>query len=99
MIRVRLPFHLRNLARVEREVHVQVAGEATIAAVLDALEADHPALAGTIREHGTRQRRAFLRFFADGKDLSHESQQAELPAAVVSGDEPFIVLGAISGGS
>ncbi len=99
MIRVELPYHLRNLARVSgREVSVEVEGQVTIKAVLDSLESDFPALAGTIREHGTRKRRAYLRFFADGQDLSHESADTLLPDAVAAGEEPFIVLGAIAGG-
>ena len=98
MIRVRLPYHLSNLAKAGREVQVETSGPATIAAVLDALEAGYPQLIGTIREHGTRQRRAFLRYFAEGRDLSHESPETLVPAAVAAGTEPFIILGAISGG-
>ena len=97
-IRVVLPFHLRNLAQVGGEVQVEVAAPVTQRAVLDALEARYPMLRGTIREHGTLQRRAFLRFFACEEDLSHEPPDAPLPEAVASGKEPFVVLGAIAGG-
>jgi hypothetical protein len=97
-VRVRLPHHLRTLARVEAEVRVEVEGAPTIRGVLDALEARHPTLRGTIRDHTDGERRAYLRYFADGSDLSHEPQEAELPAGVAAGDEPFIVLGAIAGG-
>ena len=93
-----LPFHLRNLAQVGSEVQLEVATPVTQRAVLDALEARYPMLRGTIREHGTLQRRAFLRFFACEEDLSHESPDAPLPEAVASGKEPFVVLGAIAGG-
>jgi sulfur-carrier protein len=99
MIRVILPFHLRNLAHVGSEVTLEVEGEVTIRAVLDALEASYPMLRGAIREHDTQQRRAFLRFFACEEDLSLQSPDAPLPEAVVSGKEPFIVIGAIAGGS
>lgn len=98
MIRVALPYHLRTMARVDREVRVDVGGAPTVRAVLDAVEARYPMLAGTIREHGTHQRRAYLRYFADGQDLSHDDPDTLLPDAVTSGAEPFIVLGAISGG-
>lgn len=98
MIRVELPAHLRNLARVGREVELEVGGRATIASVLDALEARYPMLCGTIRDQVTRERRPFLRFFACEEDLSHESPDTPLPDAVVSGKEPLIVLGAIAGG-
>lgn len=97
MIRVELPHHLRTLARCGREVTVLVEGPVTIAAVLDALEAAHPELRGTIREHGQR-RRAFVRFFACQEDWSHEPWDAPLPDAVASGREPFLVIGAIAGG-
>lgn len=97
-IRVVLPFHLRNLAQVGSEVQLEVAPPVSQRAVLDALEARYPMLRGTIREHGTSQRRAFLRFFACEEDLSHESPDAPLPEAVASGKEPFVVLGAIAGG-
>ena len=99
MIRVILPFHLRNLAHVGNEVTLEVEGEVTIRSVLDALEASYPMLRGAIREHDTLQRRAFLRFFACEEDVSHQSPDAPLPEAVVSGKEPFIVIGAIAGGS
>ena len=98
MIRVVLPFHLRTLARVTDEVHLEVPAPITIGAVLDALEARHPALCGTIRDHGTLQRRPFIRFFACKEDLSLEPPGAPLPAAVLAGDEPFCVVGAMAGG-
>jgi len=98
MIRVILPFHLRTLAHVGNEVTLEVEAPVTQRSVLDALEARYPMLRGTIREHGTQQRRAFLRFFACEEDLSHESPDAPLPEAVASGKEPFIVIGAIAGG-
>jgi molybdopterin converting factor small subunit len=98
VIRVRLPAHLRNLAKVDREVELDVAEPITARTVLDALEARYPVLRGTIRDHQTLERRAFLRYFACQQDLSHESPDAPLPAAVVSGDEPFFVLGAVAGG-
>jgi hypothetical protein len=98
MIRVVLPAHLRTLARVSGEVTLDVVVEVTQRSVLDALEAQYPMLCGTIREHGTLQRRAFLRFFACEEDLSHESPDAPLPEAVVKGKEPFLVVGAVAGG-
>jgi molybdopterin synthase sulfur carrier subunit len=98
MIRVILPFHLRTLAQVGSEVTLDVGGQATQRSVLDALEARYPALRGTIRDHVTQQRRAFLRFFACEEDLSHESPDAPLPEAVASGKEPLVILGAIAGG-
>jgi molybdopterin synthase sulfur carrier subunit len=98
MIRIILPTHLRNLAHVDSEVTLEVAAPVTQRSVLDALEARYPMLRGTIRDHGTLQRRAFLRFFACEEDLSHESPDAPLPEAVASGKEPFIVIGAIAGG-
>jgi sulfur-carrier protein len=98
MIRVQLPYHLRNLARVEGEVQVEAEGPATIGSVLDALEAKYPVLRGTIRNHGASVRRPWLRFFACKEDLSHEGLDFPLPEAVVTGAEPFIVLGAIAGG-
>ena len=97
-IRVELPQHLRTLAHVGREVQLEVEGAVTQRTVLDALEARFPMLRGTVREHGTQQRRAFLRFFACEEDLSHESPDAPLPEAVVSGKEPFLIIGAIAGG-
>lgn len=98
VIRVVLPYHLRNLAHVGTEVTLEIAGPVTQRAVLDALEEKYPTLRGTIREHETLKRRAFLRFFACEEDLSHESPDAPLPEAVASGKEPFIVIGAIAGG-
>jgi sulfur-carrier protein len=98
MIRVLLPFHLRNLAHVEGEVTLEVSAPVTQRAVLDALEAGYPMLRGTIRDHNTLQRRPFLRFFACEEDWSHESPDAPLPEAVATGKEPFIVIGAIAGG-
>lgn len=98
MIRIILPFHLRNLAHVGSEVTLDVEGAATLRSVLDALEARYPMLRGAIRDHDTQQRRPFLRFFACEEDLSHESPDAPLPDAVASGKEPFIVIGAIAGG-
>ena len=89
MIRVVLPAHLRTLARVESEVRLDVKGEVTQRSVLDALEAHYPMLQGTIRDHGTLKRRAFVRFFACEQDLSHESPDAPLPDAVATGAEPF----------
>ena len=97
MIRVVLPFHLRNLARVDGEVELDVEGPATQCAVLDALESRYPMLGGTIRDQKTKQRRAFLRFFACGEDLSHEPPDAPLPESVANGDEPFQVVGAMAG--
>ena len=98
MVRVMLPYHLRTLAQVGREITLEISGPITQRSVLDALESRYPMLRGTIREHGTLQRRAFLRFFACEEDLSHESPDAPLPEAVASGKEPFIVIGAIAGG-
>jgi sulfur-carrier protein len=98
MIRVVLPFHLRTLAQVDNEVTLDVQGEVTQRSVLDALEARYPVLRGTIRDHDTGKRRAFLRFFACEEDLSHQSPDAPLPEAVASGKEPFCVIGAIAGG-
>jgi len=98
MIRVELPQHLRNLAQVGAEVQIEVPGAVTQRSVLDALEARYPMLRGTIRDQVTLQRRPFLRFFACEEDLSHEPPDAPLPAAVASGKEPLIILGAIAGG-
>jgi sulfur-carrier protein len=98
MIRVELPQHLRTLAHVSGEVTLEVEGRVTQRSVLDALEARYPTLCGTIRDHVTLQRRPFLRFFACQEDLSHESPDAPLPDAVVSGAEPFLIIGAIAGG-
>jgi molybdopterin converting factor small subunit len=98
MIRVVLPAHLRKLAGVGREVQVEVAGPVTQRAVLDALEARHPALRGTIRDQVTHRRRPLVRFFACEEDLSHEPPDAPLPDAVATGAEPFLVVGAMAGG-
>ena len=98
MIRVALPFHLRNLARVESEVQLEIEGPITQRAILDALEERYPMLRGTIRDHVTHERRAFVRFFACEQDLSHDSPDVPLPAAVATGAESFVVLGAIAGG-
>ena len=98
MIRVVLPAHLRTLARVDGEVALEVTGQATQRSVLDALEARYPMLRGTIRDHVTQRRRAFVRFFACGEDLSHELPDAQLPDAVATGAEPFMIVGAIAGG-
>jgi hypothetical protein len=98
VIRVLLPQPLRTLARVEGEVELSVEGAVTQRSVLDALEAAYPALRGTIRDHTTRARRPFVRFFACGQDLSHEPADAPLPEEVVNGREPFLVVGAIAGG-
>jgi len=98
MIRVVLPAHLRTLARVPGDVELEVEGPLTQRSVLDALEARFPMLRGTIRDHVTQERRPFLRFFACEEDLSHESPDAPLPAAVASGREPFFIIGAIAGG-
>ncbi len=98
MIRIVLPHHLRTLAKVGDEVQLQVEGEITLRSVIDALEARYPALRGTIRDHGTQKRRAFVRFFACEQDLSHEPPDTPLPAAVATGAEPFFVVGAMAGG-
>jgi molybdopterin synthase sulfur carrier subunit len=98
MIRVVLPAHLRTLARVNGELTVAVEGEATLRAVLDAIEVDYPVLRGTIRDHVTQKRRPFVRFFACEEDLSHDPPDTLLPEAVATGAEPFLVVGAIAGG-
>lgn len=98
MIRVLLPPHLRTLARVSGEVEINVEGQVTLRSVLNVLETSYPMLQGTIRDHSTQQRRPFLRFFACEEDLSHESPDAPLPDAVVSGVEPLLIVGAIAGG-
>ena len=98
MVRVILPLHLRTLARVDGDVEIAVEGAPTQRTILDALESRYPMLRGTIREHGTQQRRAFLRFFACNEDVSHESPDAPLPDAIATGAEPFMVVGAIAGG-
>jgi molybdopterin converting factor small subunit len=98
MIRVELPAHLRTLARVGAEVTLDVGGQVTLGAVLDALEASYPVLRGTIRDYATERRRPFVRFFACEQDLSHESPDTLLPDAVANGTEPFLVVGEMSGG-
>ena len=98
MIRVILPEHLRTIAKVTGEVELEVEGPATLRSVLDALEARFPRLKGTIRDHVTQKRRAFVRFYACEEDLSHEPPDTPLPEAVVSGKEPFMVIGAMAGG-
>ena len=98
MIRITLPPHLRKLAQIDGEVNLNVAGQITQRTVLDALEARYPMLRGTIRDHDTQRRRAFVRFFACGEDLSHEAPDAPLPDAVAKGTEVFMILGAIAGG-
>ncbi|MBI5503156.1 MAG: MoaD/ThiS family protein [Deltaproteobacteria bacterium] len=97
-IRIVLPQHLRTLARVTGDVTLDVAGPITTRSVLDALEARYPMLRGTIRDHVTRQRRPFLRFFACEKDLTHQSPDDLLPGAIACGKEPFLIIGAIAGG-
>jgi hypothetical protein len=99
MIRVELPYHLRTLAQVNGEVLLEVESPVTQSSILDALETAYPMLQGTIRDHGTLQRRPFLRFFACEKDLSHEPPDAPLPDSVATGTEPFLIIGAIAGGS
>lgn len=98
MIRVVLPYHLRTLARVDGEVKLEVAGDVTQRSVLDALEARYPMLCGTIRDHATKKRRPLLRFFACGEDLSNEPLDAPLPERVVTGEEPYLVVGSMAGG-
>jgi molybdopterin synthase sulfur carrier subunit len=98
MVRVTLPYHLRNLARVDDEVALEVSGPVTTRSVLDALEARYPVLRGTIRDYGTLRRRDFLRYFVCGEDLSTASPDEPLPEAIVNGTEPFMVIGAIAGG-
>ncbi len=98
MIRVVLPAHLRILAKTGSEVKVEIEGRATLGSVLDALEAAYPVLGGTIRDHATRQRRPYVRFFACQEDLSHDPPDTVLPDAVVSGAEPLLIVGAIAGG-
>jgi molybdopterin synthase sulfur carrier subunit len=98
MIRVIIPAHLRTLARVGGEVSVDVVGEPTLLSVLDALEAQYPMLRGTIRDQVTQERRPFVRFFACAEDYSHEPANTPLPAAVVAGTEPFLIVGAMAGG-
>jgi molybdopterin synthase sulfur carrier subunit len=98
MIRVVLPHHLRTLAKVGDEVHIDLNGSATVRALVDAIEEKYPMLRGTIREHETGKRRALVRFFACGEDISHESPNLPLPEAIANGVEPFFIMGAIAGG-
>ena len=98
MIRVALPYHLRTLARVNGEVQLAIDGRVTLASVIDALETRYPALRGAIRDHLTLQRRPFVRFYACQEDLSHEPPDTPLPTAVVDGQEPFLIVGAMAGG-
>jgi len=98
MIRVVLPYHLRNLARVEGEVELDVASPVTVRGILEALEARHPVLRGTIRDHGTLKRRPFIRFFACKEDLSLEPPETQLPEDIATGAEPFLIVGAMAGG-
>ena len=97
-VRVVLPYHLRNLARVGSEIELAIAGPVTVGSVVDAVEARYPMLRGTIRDQATKQRRAFLRFFACEEDWSHEFTEKELPEAVAEGKEPLLIVGAIAGG-
>jgi molybdopterin synthase sulfur carrier subunit len=98
MIRVVLPHHLRTLARVGDEVHVDLNGSVTVQSLLDALEAKYPMLRGTIRDHESHKRRPMVRFFACGEDISHEPPETPLPDPIVKGSEPFFIMGAIAGG-
>lgn len=98
MIRVVLPHHLRTLAKVSDEVHVDLTGRATVAAVLDQLESKYPMLRGTMRDQATKKRRPLVRFFACGEDISHESPEAKLPNEIANGAEPLFIIGAIAGG-
>ncbi|HMI68252.1 MAG TPA: MoaD/ThiS family protein [Cyclobacteriaceae bacterium] len=98
MIRVALPYHLRNLANVGSEVQLSVTGDVTVRSILDAIEGRYPMLAGTIRDHDTKQRRPFLRFYACGEDFSLSSPDTRLPDKVITGEEPFLVIGAVAGG-
>ena len=98
IVRVQIPYHLRNLARVDGEVTLEVAAPVTIGSVLDAVEARYPMLCGTIREHDTKIRRPFLRFFACEEDVTHDPWDKPLPGAVAEGKEPFLIIGAIAGG-
>lgn len=98
MIAIVLPPHLRTLAHVDGDVRLRLDGTPTIGTVLDALEAQYPVLCGTIRDHVTKERRPFLRFFVCAEDWSHESPDAPLPQAIASGSEPFMIIGAIAGG-
>ena len=98
MIRVALPYHLRNLANVGSEVQLSVTGDVTVQSILDAMEKRYPMLAGTIRDRDTKQRRPFLRFYACGEDFSLASPDTRLPDKVIAGEEPFLVIGAVAGG-
>lgn len=98
MVRVQLPTHLRALAHIDGEVELDVQGEVTQRSVLNALEARYPMLCGTIRDHTSQERRAYVRFYACEQDLSHETPDAPLPKEVIAGDEPYLVIGAMSGG-
>jgi hypothetical protein len=98
IVHVELPAHLRTLSKTSGEVQLEISGPVTQRSVLDALEAKYPVLRGTIRDHDTQKRRAFLRFFACEEDLSHESPDAPLPEAVANGKEPFLIIGAVAGG-
>lgn len=98
MVRVILPYHLKTLAKLDGEVQLDVPSPVTVSAILDAVEARYPMLRGTIRDHGTLQRRAFIRFFACAQDYSLEAPETPLPDAVAAGAEPFYVIGAIAGG-
>jgi molybdopterin synthase sulfur carrier subunit len=98
MIRVILPYHLRNLAKVGEEIQIDVNGSATVETLITAIESKYPVLRGTIREHGTSKRRALVRFFACGEDVSHAPSDRLLPDPIVSGAEPFFIIGAIAGG-
>jgi sulfur-carrier protein len=97
-MRVQLPFHLRNLAHIDGELEIEVPAPVTIGSVLDAIEARFPMLRGTIREHGTLKRRPFIRFYACKEDFSLEPPETPIPDAIVRGDEPFLIIGAIAGG-
>lgn len=99
MVRVEIPQHLRTLSGAGREITLDVAGVVSVASVLDALEAKYPMLKGTIRDHGTQKRRAFMRFFACMEDWSHEAMDKELPENVATGKEPLLIIGAIAGGT
>ena len=98
MIRVVIPHHLRTLAHVGDEIHVDIADSATVRAIIDAIEEKYPVLRGTIRDHETKKRRPLVRFFACGEDISHESPDTPLPDAIAKGNEPFFIMGAIAGG-
>jgi len=98
MVRVALPFHLRNLAKSEHEVELDVPAPVTIDSILTALESRYPTLRGTVRDHGTLKRRAFLRFHACGQDISFQDPHQQLPDPIASGNEPFLIVGAVAGG-